>query len=358
MRKYFSRSFTICYAIVLTIFISSCSHQNETVRSIFTLSEEDRKVFRDLIDNDQDSTEFISSFDLSQIAIKSKVPSSSNSVLLFLHGTAAQSRLYLPLRDSLLRRGIGTVLMDLRGHGLSEGEPGDVRDVNDLIRDLRIVMIHLKKKYPEKKIFLGGHSLGAGLTLKYLQNFAERDSLFIKPDGLVLISGGFVPIPVEECNSADSIKDKNSSKLVVTSDTVHSKFATLNFLEALTYFPLGFMGIHLKPIRLVLPDEEIVREAVSKKLLVSEYSFQFFLAAFPVDLEMAYLLSTFPSLLIVGNQDEVISVCGAKETFRRLNTEEKELLIFSNTNHINVIWRAGGEVGDWIEKMQQRIKRD
>src|SRR6478735_116135 len=52
------------------------------------------------------------------------------------------------------------VLYDLRGHGESEGERGNVRDFDDYLKDLDAVSDYLAAEKGMKEFYLFGHSMG------------------------------------------------------------------------------------------------------------------------------------------------------------------------------------------------------
>jgi acylglycerol lipase len=105
--------------------------------------------------------------------------------LIFIHGGGAHSRLgYVKLaktlRDSF---SIETILIDLRGHGLSEGKRGDAPKVNSVFKDLNLFVALARKS--NKPVYLRGHSSGGGLLLNYSswKKKAEVDGfLFISPE--------------------------------------------------------------------------------------------------------------------------------------------------------------------------------
>ena len=58
---------------------------------------------------------------------------------------------------------------DLRGHGLSMGDPAFVEEFNDFVLDLDEIIGHLKSRYRMEKYALFGHSMGALITARYMQ---------------------------------------------------------------------------------------------------------------------------------------------------------------------------------------------
>jgi alpha-beta hydrolase superfamily lysophospholipase len=70
--------------------------------------------------------------------------------------------------------------IDLRGHGKSEGKSGDVVYINQYADDLADIVRAIRKKKPNGKIVIAGHSMGGGITLRYaMENNKERVDAFI-----------------------------------------------------------------------------------------------------------------------------------------------------------------------------------
>lgn len=315
----------------LIVGVSACASSEQ---SIFTIDDRERPIYVRLI-SEPDSVSYFTSFDLTRLAYREILPTSFSTMLVFIHGTAAQSKLYLPLADTLRHYGIATALLDLRGHGLSEGIRGDAKNTTALARDLKLFLDTLRAKYPGKKIVLGGHSLGAGACLKYLAFFYERKSLYRPPDALVLMSGGFYPNP----------------NRVRASRSQQGAFARINPLQSFLLIPDILLDLHPKAFEILLPDDSLVREAVSKQLLTTHYALTFFLAAFPIDVIEAYQQVKFPTLLVIGKDDELLHIADAEYTLSRLPVKEKSLIV-SDANHINVIWRSAPAIATWINSLQ------
>jgi alpha-beta hydrolase superfamily lysophospholipase len=58
--------------------------------------------------------------------------------------------------------------MDTRGHGKSEGKRGHTPNFDTYLDDIQLLMNDIKKEYPDKPIFLWGHSMGGNLILNYM----------------------------------------------------------------------------------------------------------------------------------------------------------------------------------------------
>ena len=57
---------------------------------------------------------------------------------------------------------------DLRGHGKSEGKRGHIPSYESFLDDISILEEEARKRFPGKKIFLYGQSLGGNLVLNYV----------------------------------------------------------------------------------------------------------------------------------------------------------------------------------------------
>jgi alpha-beta hydrolase superfamily lysophospholipase len=75
------------------------------------------------------------------------------------------------------------VTPDIRGHGDSDGARGDTPSVEQVFEDIGLFIHHMKAKYPQKPLFLGGHSSGGGLVLNY-SSYKKRE----KTDGYLFLS--------------------------------------------------------------------------------------------------------------------------------------------------------------------------
>ena len=91
--------------------------------------------------------------------------------LIVTHGLGEHSGRHQHLLK-LFPQQFNILLYDLRGHGRSEGERGNVRHFSDFRLDLQSVIDYLRKEFMMKKFILFGHSLGGLITADWLQNTA------------------------------------------------------------------------------------------------------------------------------------------------------------------------------------------
>jgi pimeloyl-ACP methyl ester carboxylesterase len=90
------------------------------------------------------------------------VKEGSLSTVILLRGVLSSA--YLMNKSAgLLRESMNAevIALDIRGHGQSQGTPGDVDYIDQYADDLADVISAIKKEKPDHKIILAGHSMGA-----------------------------------------------------------------------------------------------------------------------------------------------------------------------------------------------------
>lgn len=99
--------------------------------------------------------------------------------VLLVHGLKANARMWDGVADLLADRGVGSVAVDMRGHGLSD-RPAGGYDFATLLGDLGAVM----DGFPGRWV-VAGHSWGGNVVLDLA---TKRDDIA----AVVLVDGGFV----------------------------------------------------------------------------------------------------------------------------------------------------------------------
>ncbi len=88
-------------------------------------------------------------------------------VLVVMHGLKDHSDHYAPLASSLVARGFAVRAFDLRGHGASEGRRVRVKRFDDYVDDLAAFVARVRTEYPDKPVFVMGHSMGGAIATLY-----------------------------------------------------------------------------------------------------------------------------------------------------------------------------------------------
>ena len=97
-----------------------------------------------------------------------KYEKESNTTIILLHGVLSSAFL-MNKTSGLLREATNSevIALDFRGHGQSEGAPGDIDYINQYVDDLADVVSAIKNEKPQQNILLAGHSMGGGIILRY-----------------------------------------------------------------------------------------------------------------------------------------------------------------------------------------------
>ena len=101
------------------------------------------------------------------------------------HGMAEHKERYLPFMEYLAENGYAAIINDHRGHGGSVKSKDDLGyfyqdGANALVDDLHQLTLYFKARYPGKKLFLFGHSMGSLAVRVYRQRFdGDIDGLVV-----------------------------------------------------------------------------------------------------------------------------------------------------------------------------------
>ena len=98
-----------------------------------------------------------------------------------LYGNASYQWVAKKLQE---KYGIGCYIFDLRGHGYSEGIRGDAPSMERVWQDTQESIELVKQLHQKAKVYLVGHSSGAGLLINYAaysKNKLEEGYVFLAP---------------------------------------------------------------------------------------------------------------------------------------------------------------------------------
>jgi len=91
-----------------------------------------------------------------------------SSLVCLVHGLGEHSGRYAHLAEYLTRSGFGVLIIDLRGHGASQGLRGHTPSMEAFMADLDLLVGEAERRYTGLPCFLYGHSLGGLLVLNYV----------------------------------------------------------------------------------------------------------------------------------------------------------------------------------------------
>ena len=110
------------------------------------------------------------------------IPSEApKGIVLILHGMAEHSARYANFAEHLNKQGFTVYAPDQRGHGQTVGNPNKLGflDENEgwykMLEDLNNLHQRAQADYPNKPVFLLGHSMGSMVVRHYLQQYPDHD---------------------------------------------------------------------------------------------------------------------------------------------------------------------------------------
>lgn len=113
-----------------------------------------------------------------------RFPNRSESTIVLIHGVASSAYLYNKTAGLLQEATQAEIYaIDLRGHGQSDGNSGDVDYINQYVDDLADIIKEIRKEKPNGKIIITGHSMGGGVALRY-----AMEKQYEQPDGFLLFA--------------------------------------------------------------------------------------------------------------------------------------------------------------------------
>lgn len=108
-----------------------------------------------------------------------------HAVCIFYHGAGLYgNHIHQWIAKELAERhNIATFIADIRGHGNSGGARGDAPSLQAVWDDVNILINQAQSHYPNKPLYLAGHSSGSGLLLNYAAWPQHKEV-----DGLILLA--------------------------------------------------------------------------------------------------------------------------------------------------------------------------
>jgi len=280
-----------------------------------------------------DQQGFITSFDGAKLFYRFWENPSSQSydkVLLILHGIAYHTGLYLEkFREFLSPLGIPLYAMDSRGHGHSGRERGVLDSPAAIMQDLDAMVSFLKRKYPDKKLFLAGESMGGLFAIAY------TGTCLSKLSGLILIAPGLIIHRDQICHP-ETFQVLPKALLKPGTPTVNIVGSRLE------------MGTR---------DPEFIKKRRKDELALSKVSLKYLLTLAKIDClwEKRYPRNIqIPTLILQGLRDRALNPKGASKLYDLISSKDKERVIFPQAFH-TLLWdpdtpRVFEAISEWLRQ--------
>ncbi len=247
----------------------------------------------------------------------------SNTTIILIHGILSSNFTFNTTAGLLSENtGARVIALDLRGHGQSDGAPGDIDYIDQYLDDIEDVVASIQDETPKESIILAGHSMGGGIIMRYV---LEEDRRAV--DGYLLFA------PALGYNSPTAKNESSESD---------EQFAQIHLARIIGLSMLNNVFItrwHELPVMFFnLPEDTPL----------TRYSFRSLMSMSPDDPAKAFQAVSKPLLLIVGKGDQMFRV-DQFEPLVKDNSDGKVLMI-EDANHNSVHYHpeALEAISSWL----------
>ncbi len=238
-----------------------------------------------------------------------KYEKESNTTIILLHGVLSSA--FLMNKTSGLLREVTNneiITLDFRGHGQSEGAPGDIDYINQYVDDLADVISAIRNEKPQQKIILAGHSMGGGIILRYAMKETNP-----KIDGYLLFAP-HLGVNSPTVKTTNSVEEQAFIKLHI------NRIIGLKMMNAIG----DTTNNNLPVLFFNLPES----------MPVTKYSYRANESMSPLDYKKGLNAINKPLLVIVGSKDEAFDA--AKFTSAVTENSEGKVVIVEGETHNGV----------------------
>jgi len=239
-----------------------------------------------------------------RIRVLSRIPRKTMMQLIVVHGFAEHAGCYDELSRLLAAEGIAVHMLDLPGHGFSDGARGHIGHFSEFLDTVHLVFQNYPHFEQTKPAFLLGHSLGGLISALYC--------LRRKPDirGLVLCS------PLTGFEFPMSLVTKAVMKTAASRDPA-LLFPKPSGVTSLTRDPRQWQRNRNDPVRL---------RTISPNLYLSMVQQAEWLQHHADELSV-------PLLLFYSIKDRVVSPGAIRQFFANTGSGDKSSVVFTQAMH-------------------------
>ncbi len=267
---------------------------------------------------------YFEGFDGTALFYRSYSVESARAAIVVVHGFGGHSGMVNDMASKLTENGFGVYAMDLRGHGLSEGERWNVNEFDDYIRDLKIFIEMVKDEGED--IFLLGHSLGGTIVLKYAILYPEDIKGVIASGPGV---GTYLNLPVIGRVAMPPVLLRIAAPLM---DLLSMIFPSIHIPMQIPPEQLTHDREHHERY---VNDPLVCHEPMKLRLSYETLKNMLFLQDNAHNLEV-------PSLIMYGTEDVIVPPDSIVEFFNKMGASDKEIYGFEGYYH-NVFDEVGKE---------------
>jgi len=250
--------------------------------------------------------------------------------LVFLHGGGAWSGGgYQFLAKGLAERyNVSVYLMDIRGHGNSEGPRGDSPSVDQVWKDVQQFCDFVHADSPKLPMYLGGHSSGGGLILNYLSWRKNPDI------------AGYIFVSPELGYKSGTERQGNSTPFAKADISVFVKYE-MSFRKMFGHTMAVFFNY----------SEEVLKR---QPLFINSITCNMAMALTPDNPQEQFKKMDKPFALFVGENDELFDVRKVLDYAELPKKEIREKSIvraIKGAKHLSILLEADELIGDAIRTL-------
>jgi alpha-beta hydrolase superfamily lysophospholipase len=248
------------------------------------------------------------------------------ALVVMVHGSFEHSGRYQEAANFFVGHGYSFLAFDLRGHGRSSGERAFIASIDEFLGDLETYLKLIRRRYPQKPVFLFGHSLGGSIAI--------MAAIRGKSDGVI---GIVLSAPVLKIGKGLSPLLLNFTS-VIGNILPRFKIGRLN---------AGFLSVSPKVVSSYKNDPLVYKEGI-----VSGAIAEFVRATNNIQAELEKI--DLPVVILHGTADRFSDVEGSRILYERIASEDKTLKLYEDYYHelFQEPYREKvfGDVLSWMDK--------
>lgn len=258
-----------------------------------------------------------------------RFPNRSENTIVLIHGVGSSAYLYNKTAGLLQEATQSEIYaIDLRGHGQSEGNSGDVDYINQYVDDLADIIKIIRKEKANGKIIIAGHSMGGGVALRY-----AMEKQYEQPDGFLLFA------PLIGHNSPAFQQGQASENIA------EEPFMKIHIERIIGLTMLNEIGNHdydsLPVLFFNLPEAVPLRK----------YSYRANKSMTPDDYVAGLKAVNKPMLVVMGSEDEVFSSEATKKVIFENSNGEFQIIDKASHNGVKHNAQSFIFIKDWFSKL-------
>ncbi len=253
-----------------------------------------------------------------------------DKIIVVLHGMGGHGGYYRnSLAPYLTEQRAAIYAPDLRGHGRSDGQRGDIVDFGIFQEDLRAAIEFARQRHPGLPFILLAESMGTPIAI----NFAAQAQGQYRPDALILaacvIAPTIKPRPGEIFRTSYYMLTNRRKIAIPITGREEQGVRDLDFVQ-------------------VLKTDPLFNRKISVRFLLQMTGNMNRAARLPASL-------TMPVLIVQGGKDITIRMRPTRAFFDQIATTEKEMHVFPDALHAVLNDPAAPQVRavllEWIERV-------